>query len=58
VATVIRATLSDLGVKDQNAPVHFPWTHADLPDGASGAYEASVPRHGVLLAVIGRATKP
>jgi len=54
----VRVAFADIGVKEQRAPVHFPWTHTDLADAANGSYETSVPPHGVVLAVIGRSSKP
>jgi len=29
----VRVAFADIGVKEQRAPVHFPWTHTDLTDG-------------------------
>jgi alpha-galactosidase len=57
VDTTVKVTLAEIGVSGGSVPVHFPWTHTDLPEAANAEYATTVPRHGVVLAVIGRATK-
>jgi alpha-galactosidase len=57
VATSVQVTLADIGIKDEGVPVRFPWMHTD-GETVKRAYQASVPAHGVVLAVIGRSSKP
>ena len=56
-AMPVTVKFADIGAAN-GSPVRFPWTHTDAPR-TSGATEfrTDVPRHGVVLLKVGKATK-